>query len=567
MTLVAESQQVNELNTKDEAQAQDLDVESSLSSPLSDDGQADKKSSTKSLSQCLKKNQRLLPELIIACLAIYEICDALLKTSTRLHILRLSCLYVSDVPEFCLHEANKTMGQEVNSEIQKVAAPYLISYTVLLNVPATISCLLLGAWSDSHGRKRVLLPALVGQILACICFSLSSVPGVGYIPGGIMCILVGVLIYGISGKSNAFSTGASSYVTDCSTEEERTRLLSQLIGVGFFGSCVGYALVSVFSLFITFQWIILTVVVAAAILFITISIFIKENVIYNPDFRVVVERPQVCVETEHAVMTENLKVRSKRVEVYSENEVGENAILAPTDKMEPKGICFAVPHIIKFFTKSREQNDRGHIITLLICCFINHMVKVGENDVLLLYVTRERVGWDDKLYGAYLSSHYIALSLQLLLLYPLLEKFLKPSDEICIILGASVKIASLAATGFTDRTVLIFIYGLLGSFGVFVTCVSRSRLTKLASESEIGVVLALTSFLEALASIIGSSLFAEIFVETRQFNAGIVFFILSALQASIVISILCFRCYVANSNANNNFQICFCHYFRKNHLQ
>ncbi|KAM7540946.1 hypothetical protein Aperf_G00000028727 [Anoplocephala perfoliata] len=552
MALTAESQEVNELNKKSEAQAQDLDVESSLNSALTDGRQAGERSSAKKILKYLKRNQRLLPGLIIICFAIYEICEALLKTSTRLHILRLSCLYVSDDPDFCRHDTNKTMGQEVDSEIQKVAAPYLISYTVLHNGPATISCLFLGAWSDRHGRKPVVLLSLVGQILACIFFSLSDVPGVGYIPGGTVCLLAGVLIYGICGKSTSFIVGASSYVTDCSTTEERTRLLSRLIGVGFFGSCVGYALVSAFALLNTFQWTLLTIVIADVVLFMTILIFIKESIAHNHEFESVVERPQASEATEHAVTTENLKRRNEREKTRPEVEVGENEILVPIDKRESRGICFAVVHIIKFCKRSRQQSDRGYIITLLICCFINNIVKVGEIDAMLLYVTREKVGWDDKLYGAYLGSNYIAMSLQLLLLYPLLEKFLKPSDESCIIFGASIKGVTLAANGLTDRTVLLFVYGILSSFGAFVTCVSRSKLTKLTSEAEVGAVLALTSFMEVLAAVLGSSLFTEIFVETRRFHAGIVFFILSALQASIGIIILCFQWYACRSKARRN---------------
>ncbi|KAL5112821.1 Proton-coupled folate transporter [Taenia crassiceps] len=484
--------------------------------------------------------QCLLPSLIIFCMAIYEIAEALLKTSTRLHILRLSCLYVTQDPKVCSHEPNKTVDAEVDGRIQSVAAPYIVSYTVLLNGPAIISCLFLGSWSDRHGRKKVLMLSLVGQILACISFGFSYLPGVGYIPGGTMFLLVGVLIYGACGKSTVFLIGASSYVADCSTKERRTRLLSRLIGVGFFGNCIGYALV---SLFITFQWILLAVSATAVVLLIAILLFIKETVTYDPHkiMNDQVFKTKVLTREAESAGEEKGEDRATKKGPYSKTEDCEDAMLVPPERKELTGMCFTVSHIIYFLLRKRNRCDRVHIIILLLCCFINHMVKVGENDAMLLYVTRERVGWNDKIYGAYLSANYVVMSLQLLVVYPLLERLFNPSDKTCIIFGASVRILTFAATGLTIKTSLLFVYGLLGSFGAFITCAGRSSLTKLTSEEEVGTMLALTSFLEVVSATVGSSLFTEIFVATRQHFAGTVFFILAALQGGILMSILCSR--------------------------
>ncbi|KAL5961981.1 Proton-coupled folate transporter [Taenia solium] len=513
------------------------------------EGTEEKEEGREKVHERCYRRQCLLPGLIIFCMAIYEIAEALLKTSTRLHILRLSCLYITQDAKFCSHVPNKTVDAEVDGHIQSVAAPYIISYSVLMNGPAIISCLFLGSWSDHHGRKKVMMLSLVGQILACVSFSFSYLPGVGYIPGGTLCLLTGVLIYGVCGKSTVFLIGASSYVADCSTRERRTRLLSRLIGVGFFGNCIGYALV---SLFITFQWILLAVSFTAVILFVAILLFIKETVTYGPNKIMSDQVPKAHVPVRNAERggEEKCEDQTAKKEPYSRTEDCENAMLVPPERKELTGMCFTVAHIIYFLLRKRNRCDRVHIIILLLCCFISHMVKVGENDAMLLYVTRERVGWNDKIYGAYLSANYVAMSLQLLVVYPLLERLFNPSDKTCIIFGASVRILTFAATGLTNKTSLLFGYGLLGSFGAFVTCAGRSSLTKLTSEEEVGTMLALTSFLEVLSAIVGSSIFTEIFVATRQYFAGTVFFILAALQGGILMSILCSRYFEDKSQSH-----------------
>lgn len=495
-------------------------------------------SPTSEKRRCFSRYQRLLPGLIIACLGIYKCSEALLKTSTRLYILFLACMSVTNNVSTCRYQKNPRLGLEKETETARIAAPFISCYTILFNGSAIIPCLFLGSWSDSNGRKAVILLALFGQILACITFSFSYIPGIGYIPGAAIFIQVGVLIYGCLGKSAGFLVGASSYVTDCSTIRQRTRLLSRLIGVGFVGNCCGFALQSLLSLFITFRMTILSVCATAIILFLVILIFVKESVIIIKPLENG-QPPQVI---------SNGKIPNGTVRTVNDIERCEALEWNKEGKDERSGLCFTMRHIINYLTKKRERNERGHIITLLICCFISHMVKVGELDALFFYVFRERVGWSSTLYGAYQSASYIAMSFQLLLVYPLLEKFFKPSDETCIIIGASIKVVALAATGLTYRTSLIFTYGLLSSFGAFVGCASRSTLTKLTSDDETGVILSITSLLEVIASTIGSGIFTNIYVQTANSTPGLVFFVLSGLEATTVLSIVLFRFYVLRNN-------------------
>lgn len=486
---------------------------------------------------CLKRQQRILPSLIIVFVAIYETCEALLKTSTRLHILHLSCLHVTHNLEYCRHELNETAISDADYLIQSAAAPYLIGCTALMNGPTIISTLILGSLSDRHGRKKVLLIALVGQILACASFSFSYIPGVGYMPGGTLCLLIGVLIYGICGKSTVFMMGASGYITDCSTKQQRTRLLSRLVGVGFIGNCIGYALSSLFSLFITFRWILVTVSGTAVVLFLGILIFVKETAVCASNYTGLGEEQHKM----YGATVNTSGVRGKEVATSRGNL--ENTVLISPEKKRSNTVCFALVHIIHFASRNRGRCERVHIFVLLLCCFLNHMVKVGEADVMLLYVMGESVAWDERIYGAYLSANYIAMSIQLLAVYPLLERLFNLSDELCIIIGASVRMLTFIATGFTSMTWLLFVYGVVGSFGAFVTCAARSTLTKLTSDEEVGVVLALASFLEVLAATIGSSVFTEIFLASWQTFVGTVFLVLAGLQACILLSVVLLRCF------------------------
>ena len=72
---------------------------------------------------------------------------------------------------------NMTHGLSVEDEytknVQKRVADLEVYDGILVALPSVIFCLFLGAWSDTHGRKLVLILPFVGNLVAFVAYMVN----------------------------------------------------------------------------------------------------------------------------------------------------------------------------------------------------------------------------------------------------------------------------------------------------------------------------------------------------------------------------------------------------------
>ena len=59
------------------------------------------------------------------------------------------------------------------NEVQKVVADLEVYDGILVALPSVIFCLFLGAWSDTHGRKIILILPFIGNFVAFIAYMVN----------------------------------------------------------------------------------------------------------------------------------------------------------------------------------------------------------------------------------------------------------------------------------------------------------------------------------------------------------------------------------------------------------
>lgn len=468
---------------------------------------------------------RRLPNLVIFIFTIYKITETLLQTSIRLQIYHLVCFYVTrtasnDLNSICHNTASENATAEelaIDRPIQKEAVPFIVGYRVLLNLPAMFVCLILGKWSDDHGRKGPMLLPIAGAGLACGLFGVSLAPGYSPVPFQITWLLVGALIYGMCGKSSALGMGAHSYITDCSTEAERTTLIGRLMGTNFVGLCVGALLVSVFYYFSSFEWVLLFVVVSNLCIFFILIFFVMESVVITPS-----QETGMGYGSTNTLTTDS-----------TEKSIKVNACKTCMGSMKT-----SFKESLKYIAKERPNSTHVYLRILFAAVLFNQVTKAGEQDSLLLFVVRQEVGWSDGIYGAYLATYYAAMSFNLIIVFPILDHLFKPSDTSLILFGLLMKSVRLVGTALTTNTTLIFVFAVLGSSAGYIISALRSMITKLVGSGEIGVSFALMSFLETFANLFGSVLFTSIYAATVSFFPGTIF-IIDAVLHFIMFAVMC----------------------------
>ena len=127
--------------------------------------------------------------------------------------------------------------KNISDSVQNEATNIEVVDGILSALPAVIFCLFVGAWSDSNGRKAVLIVPFIGNILSYLFYIANYYflyinplhllwGSVGGVTGGYVCLNIG--LYG--------------YVSDVTSPENRTTRLSILNGVFSAGYVIGTSL-------------------------------------------------------------------------------------------------------------------------------------------------------------------------------------------------------------------------------------------------------------------------------------------------------------------------------------
>jgi MFS family permease len=88
----------------------------------------------------------------------------------------LVCLLDKKYPEEVCY--NMTHGLSLDNdtyleEVQKTVTDLEIYDGILVALPSVIFCLFLGAWSDTHGRKYILVLPFVGNFVAFVAYMIN----------------------------------------------------------------------------------------------------------------------------------------------------------------------------------------------------------------------------------------------------------------------------------------------------------------------------------------------------------------------------------------------------------
>ncbi|KAM7540947.1 hypothetical protein Aperf_G00000028721 [Anoplocephala perfoliata] len=476
--------------------------------------------------------QKRLPNVVIFIFFIYKTTETLLQTTTRLQVYHLVCAYITqtdstDLNSICHVQPDKT-STEPDSPMQKQAVPYLIGYRVLLNLPAMFICLILGNWSDLNGRKGPMIIPVVGACLACGLFGGSLISGHPAIPFQMAWLLTGAFLYGLCGKSNAFGMGAHSYITDCSSEAERTTRIGRLLGINFFGLCIGSLLVAFFYYLSSYGWVLLFVIVFNIAILVILVFVVKESVSVEP----------LDNTGEYGTLnTVELDSRDNNEDCITggEKASGSGRVMMKGVSGIYKTIRTSLTESWLYVSKTRPNERHIYIRILLGAVLFNQVTKAGEQDSLLLFLVRRDIGWTDGIYGAYQATYYASMAINLVIVLPIIDYLFHPSDIFLILSGLLMKTIRLIATALTTDTVLIFVYAILGSSAGFIISSLRSMITKLVDSGEVGTSFALMSVLETFANLFGSILFTSIYAATLSVFPGAVFIIDACLHIGMIV--------------------------------
>ncbi|XP_061198287.1 lysosomal proton-coupled steroid conjugate and bile acid symporter SLC46A3-like [Saccostrea echinata] len=382
---------------------------------------------------------------------------------------------------------NETDISPESENIQKEAALFGIYTALVSGIPAVISNLLLGTFSDRFGRIFMFLAPTIGQMISktIILFCVYYQFDINY-------ILIGSAIEGVLGGYLAILMASFSYIADI-TENNKQRsvaitFLEIAVGVG---AVVGRFSTGYFIKATNYVWPIFTsCCIYALLIFIIISVL--------PETRI--------------------------------PETGYRST--------QKSCLNYVTTIFSFYISESNKGERWKYNICILIFFTTGITVVGKSGVDLLYQISQPFCWDSVKVGLYGALSSLFQNVICMGMIKILHLCL--SDEGVSILGSLSGIAGFLITALATTDVMLYIAAIVGGGGVLTLPMIRAIMSRMTSPDKQGALFGGISAVETTCGIIGSLFFNSIYSHTVSFFRGTVYLVTASCVLVSLLLLLIF---------------------------
>ncbi|XP_061461113.1 proton-coupled folate transporter [Rhineura floridana] len=327
------------------------------------------------------------------------------------------------------------------------------------------SVTLFGPWSDSVGRRAVLLLPALGMALQAAIYLV-----VMYLQLPVAYLLLGRILSGLSGDYNLVLAGCFAYVADVSDRRRRT------FRVAVLEACLGLAGMAASILggqwrraqgYIAPFWLVFAVSLGAAIY---VAFFLQESVVRRQPGRLLT-------------------------------------------------LCHYAT-VYRLFVPATRDWAWKKLTLYCLTFFLVLTVHFGARDILVLYELSSPLCWDSGLIGYGSAAHYLTY-LSSLAGLRLLQMCVE--DSWVAEVGLLSNILGLVTIALAATTPVMFTgYGLL-FLSMTATPVIRSKLSRLVDETEQGALFAAVACVEGLCSLVATGVFSSLYPACLYFMKGFPF--------------------------------------------
>lgn len=410
--------------------------------------------------------------------------------STRL------CMTVTNTGNI-LCDKNK-LDEATKDVLSKEQASQMKYYMGIFSACAILASLFTGSWSDSIGRKPLMiLPSLLG-IPAEILFATCSL--LLHKEWCLILVYLAAFFNGISGGTSTIFSSCFGYMSDITKSENRTQRLTLLEASIFIGGFLGYN--------------------SAGIL---MQYFLRKHYEYafiaNLFLHVV-----IILYVKYA-----LKETRGRFRTFDD-------FTARTDEFETSRLAmrslFSLDHVKSMFnTIFKKRETRASILFLCFCSICSFYAMSVQLTLTFAFVRNRPISWTSSIYSYYSGFSFMAGGLCLLIILPIIYHR-KPNtpDKVIAGLGFASKGLGLLNLGFAKTSEQVFVGIALFAFAEYTMPAVRSMLSKAITVDERGKAFSFLGFLSNISSFTGSLLFPSIYTMSLNTFPGLVFEIAAATQ-------------------------------------
>ena len=275
--------------------------------------------------------------------------------SSELYIQKVCKVNLNYSEEIC---DNIQEHKEEQVEVQKYVSTLKIYNSLLQSAPSVIFVLFAGPWSDTNGRKFLLLSSIFGYLISNAVYMINA-----YWFYELKAeYLLFECLQDCTGGFVTFFMSVNAYMADITHEKTRTKRVAFMTGLWPIGMNIGKALSGVIKTNLGFMYNFAFGMLLASLSGLYVIIFVRDS----------------------------MDIRRKRLE--QEGEIEEAAAIPePAKGSEKFKSLFSLNNVkmgFKALLKKREHNFRLYLLLMILCFEMEMFINVGEWSGGYLYLRR-----------------------------------------------------------------------------------------------------------------------------------------------------------------------------------
>ncbi|KAJ8371936.1 hypothetical protein AAFF_G00298480 [Aldrovandia affinis] len=386
------------------------------------------------------------------------------------------------------------------AEIQRGASHILLAYAGTLSLVSIPPAILLGSWSDRAGRKLgMALPSLLSLVTGGVLIAMVLVKDASP-----YWVVAAALATGVSGGYVSVFLSCFSYVADVTDAGSRTLRMALVEAMVFLGGMVGFLL--------------------GGALLQQRSGFLAAFGAY-------------CACHVLSLLYVLLWLRSPAPAGRPGPDAGPGGEEGPGGGGVPSGLPLLRYARLSFraVLRKRPDQERLKLHFLILCTFLNNVIAVGDQCILLLFLTYKPREFTTALYGVFNSTRMLLLGLivSLMGLFPLLMRCV--GEMTLAKMSAFSRGVSYILLAFSTNTWMVFLVALVGAPAGITQAVIRSLSSAIVEPDEQGAMFSFMASMEALCILVAASIFNGIYPLTLESFPGLVFILMAGFSFIILI--------------------------------